>query len=199
MLALSGGFDMRTPTAGATSVVARFPQGKLIVVPGIGHSTLTADYSGCAELAVHTWMTGGVPAATCARPKPLVADVPALPALPAKPHRPVSATRTLAIVSATLKEAEAAWLMTIGLTGSTTPVGGIYGGRMIGVSGSSFKLAKYTVTRGVAVSGTLKISKSGTPLQFEGILTVSGPGGANGLLGLKGASLRGTLGGKLVG
>ena len=62
MLALSGGFDMRTPTAGATSVVARFPQGRLLVVPGIGHSTLTADYSGCAELAVHTWMTGGVPA-----------------------------------------------------------------------------------------------------------------------------------------
>ena len=40
MLAVSGGFDMRTPTAGATSVVARFPQGKLLVVPGIGHSTV---------------------------------------------------------------------------------------------------------------------------------------------------------------
>ena len=39
VLAVSGGFDMRTPTAGAPSVVARFPQGKLLVVPGIGHST----------------------------------------------------------------------------------------------------------------------------------------------------------------
>ena len=32
--------------------------------------------------------------------------------------------------------------MTIGLTGSTTPVAGIYGGRMICASGSSFKLAE---------------------------------------------------------
>ncbi len=48
MLAVSGGFDLRTPTANAVSVVARFPQGKLLVVPGVGHSTLTADFSGCA-------------------------------------------------------------------------------------------------------------------------------------------------------
>jgi pimeloyl-ACP methyl ester carboxylesterase len=199
MLALSGGFDMRTPTAGATSVVARFPQGKLLVVPGIGHSTLTADYSGCAEVAVHTWMTGGTPSSTCARPKPLVTDVPALPVLPARPRHPVSPARTLAVVAATLKEAEAAWLMTVGLTGSAKPVPGIYGGRLAYASSSSFRLTGYSVARGVAVSGTLKIAKPGAPLQFEGILTVSGSGGARGLLGLKGASLRGTLGGKLVG
>jgi pimeloyl-ACP methyl ester carboxylesterase len=198
VFALSGGFDMRTPTAGATSVVSRFPQGKLLVVPGIGHSTLTADYSGCAEVAVHTWMTGGVPASTCARPKPLVTDVPALPVLPAK-AREATPARTLAIVTATLKEAEAAWLMTIGLSGSKTPVPGIYAGRLAFASNSSFRLVGYTVTRGVSVSGTLKIAKPGTPLQFQGLLTISGSGGAHGVLGLNGRSLRGTLGGKLVG
>jgi hypothetical protein len=144
-------------------------------------------------------MTGGVPAGTCARPKPLVTDVPALPVLPARPGHPASPARTLAIVKATLKEAEAAWLMTTGLTGSKTPVPGIYGGLLTWASGSSFRLAGYTVARGVSVSGTLKIEKPGAPLQFQGILTVSGPGGAGGVLGLKGASLRGTLGGKLVG
>lgn len=199
MLALSGGFDMRTPTAGATSVVARFPQGRLLIVPGIGHSTLTADYSGCAELAVHTWMTGGTPASTCARPKPLVTDVPALPVLPAKPRHPASPARTLAVVNATLKEAEAAWLMTIGLTGSQTPVPGIYAGRLSFNSASSFRLVGYAVARGVSVSGTVKIAKQGVPLQFQGLLTVSGSGGAHGILGLNGRSLRGTLGGKLVG
>jgi len=199
VLALSGGFDLRTPTAGATSVVARFPQGKLLIVPGVGHSTLTADYSGCAEVAVHTWMTGGVPAGACARPKPLVTDVPALPVLPAQPRHPASPARTLAVVTATLKEAEAAWLMTVGLTGSKKPVPGIYGGRLTWASSSSFRLAGYTLAHGVSVSGTVKIQKPGAPLQFEGILTVSGPGGAGGVLGLKGASLRGTLGGKLVG
>jgi pimeloyl-ACP methyl ester carboxylesterase len=199
VLAVSGGFDMRTPTAGATSVVARFPQGRLLVVPGIGHSTVTADYSGCAELAVHTWMTGGTPPSTCARPRPLVTDVPALPVLPAKPPHPATPAHTLAIVAATLKEAEAAWLMTIGLTGSQTPVPGIYAGRMAFNSASSFRLVGYAAARGVSVSGTVKIAKPGVPLQFEGLLTVSGPGAAHGILGLSSKSLRGTLGGKLVG
>jgi pimeloyl-ACP methyl ester carboxylesterase len=199
VLAVSGGFDMRTPTAGATSVVARFPQGRLLVVPGIGHSTVTADYSGCAELAVHTWMTGGTPPSTCARPRPLVTDVPALPVLPAKPPHPATPAHTLAIVAATLKEAEAAWLMTIGLTGSQTPVPGIYAGRMAFNSANSFRLVGYAAARGVSVSGTVKIAKPGVPLQFEGLLTVSGPGAAHGILGLSSKSLRGTLGGKLVG
>jgi pimeloyl-ACP methyl ester carboxylesterase len=199
MLAVNGGFDLRTPTAGAASVVARFPQGKLLVVPGVGHSTVTADYSGCAAKAVHTWMTGGVPASECPRTQPLVAPVPALPVLPTRPRRPVSPAATLAIVKATLKEAEAAWLMTSGLTGSTTPVPGIYGGRLTSPSSSSFKLAGYTVTQGVSLSGTVKLAKGGPPLAFEGILTVSGQRAARGALGLKSGSLRGTLGGKLIG
>jgi pimeloyl-ACP methyl ester carboxylesterase len=198
MLAVSGGFDLRTPTAGAASVVARFPQGRLLVVPGVGHSTVTADFSGCAIQAVHTWMTGGVPPGECARPQPLVANVPALPALPTRPHR-MSPAATLAVVRATLREAEAAWLMTDGLTGSNETVPGIYGGRLTSPSSSSIALAGYTVAHGIAVSGRLKIAKPGPPLVFNGVLTVSGPAAATGVLGVKGGSLRGTLGGKLVG
>jgi pimeloyl-ACP methyl ester carboxylesterase len=199
MLAVSGGFDLRTPTTGAAAVAARFPQGKLLVVPGVGHSTVTADYSGCAAKAVHSWMTGGVPPTECPRSQPLVAPVPALTVLPARPRRPVSPAATLAIVRATLKEAEAAWLMTSGLTGSATPVPGIYGGRLTSPSSTSFKLTGYTVTQGVSISGTIKIGKVGPPLAFEGLLTVSGKRAATGVLGLKGGSLRGTLGGKLIG
>ena len=199
MLALSGGFDLRTPTAGAVSVVARFPQGRLLVVPGIGHSTLTADYSGCAAAAVHTWMTGGVPASQCPRSQPLVTPVPALPMLPARPLHPLSPAATLAIVTATLKEAEAAWLMIDGLTGTNTPVPGVYGGRLTSPSSSTFTLAGYTVAHGVSLSGTIKIAKPGPPIQFEGILIVSGSGAAGGVLGLRGGSLRGTLGGELIG
>ena len=197
MLAVSGGFDLRTPTASAVSVVARFPQGRLLVVPGVGHSTITADFSGCAVAAVHTWMTGGVPPTECPRSQPLVAPVPALPMLPARPRR-VSPAATLRIVSATLKEAEATWLMTA-LSGSNTPVEGIYGGRLTSPSGTSINLAGYTVAQGVSLSGKLKIAKGGPPLRFEGFLTVSGPRAATGVLGLKNGSLRGTLGGKLVG
>jgi pimeloyl-ACP methyl ester carboxylesterase len=199
VLAVSGGFDLRTPTASAVSVVARFPQGRLLVVPGVGHSTVTADYSGCAAAAVHTWMTGGVPPAECPRSQPLVPPVPALPVLPARPRHRASPAATLTIVKTALKEAEATWLMVDGLTGSDTAVPGVYGGRLSAPSDNSFALARYTAARGVSLSGTIKIAKPGPPLQFEGILVVSGPGAAGGVLGLKGGSLRGTLGGKLVG
>ena len=194
VLAVSGGFDMRTPTASAAAVVARFPQGQLLVVPGVGHGAVTSDAK-----AVHTWMTGGVPPTACPRSQPLVAPVPALPALSARPLRPVSPAATLAIVKATLKEAEAAWLMTDGLSGSDAPVPGIYGGRLTSPSPTSIVLARYTVARGVSISGKIKIAKVGPPFDFEGSLTVSGARAAGGLLGLKGSSLRGTLGGKLVG
>ena len=72
MLAVSGAFDMRTPTVGAQSVVSRFPQGHLLVVPGVGHSTVTADPSGCAVNAVRSWMLDQPVPTTCPATKPLV-------------------------------------------------------------------------------------------------------------------------------
>ena len=49
------------------------------------------------------------------------------------------------------------------------------------------------------LSGKLKLTSTSLPLRFEGTLTVSGPAASTGLLGLKGTSLRGTLGGRVVG
>jgi hypothetical protein len=198
VLVVSGGFDMRTPTAGAQSVVSRFPQGQLLVVPGIGHSTVTADFSACAARAVHSWMTGSPVPAQCARPKALVVPVPALPAPgSARPARPATPAKTLAIVTKTVREAEAAWLMTAGATGSTAAVPGVFGGRLVATSAQSFKLVGYSIARGVAVSGTIRITKVGPPLDFQGLVTVSGAGASGGVLGLRAGVLRGTLGGKI--
>jgi pimeloyl-ACP methyl ester carboxylesterase len=198
VLVVSGGFDMRTPTAGAQSVVSRFPQGQLLVVPGIGHSTVTADFSACAARAVHSWMTGSAVPAQCARPKALVVPVPALPAPgSARPARPATPAKTLAIVTKTVREAEAAWLMTAGATGSTAPVPGVFGGRLVATSAQAFKLVGYSIARGVAVSGTIRIAKIGPPLDFQGLVTVSGAGASSGVLGLRAGVLRGTLGGKI--
>jgi pimeloyl-ACP methyl ester carboxylesterase len=194
--AVSGGIDLRTPTAGAESVVARFPQGKLLVVPGIGHSTVTADYSGCAAKAVHTWMTGGAPPSQCPRVKALVAPVPALPV--SRTHA-ASPAETLVIATKTLHEAQAAWLMTGGVTGSSASVPGIFGGRLKPTSDRTFTLAGYSVARGVALSGTIKVTRFAPPMEFQGILTVSGRGAAQGILGLTKGVLRGTLGSKVVG
>src|SRR5581483_12272957 len=98
----SGGFDMRTPTAGAQSVLSQFPQGTLVVVPGVGHSVTLADPSGCALQSVHDWMEGASALGQCPRPPFLVAPLPAFP----KPVKHAGPKETLAIVNETLHEAE---------------------------------------------------------------------------------------------
>jgi pimeloyl-ACP methyl ester carboxylesterase len=199
MLAVSGGFDMRTPTAGAASVVAKFPQGHLTVVPGVGHSTVTADPSGCAANAVRTWMLGGVPPATCTLQPPLVRPVTTLPpAGTAKPKRAATPRATLAVARATIQEAQAVWLMTSGLVGDTERVPGVFGGTLVG-SGRSFKLVNYADSRGFTLSGTLTLSKTGPPVVFQGALTVGGAAAAHGILGVAGTTVRGSLGGTSVG
>jgi pimeloyl-ACP methyl ester carboxylesterase len=199
MLAVSGGFDMRTPTAGAASVVARFPQGHLLVVPGVGHSTVTADPSGCAVNVVRSWMLGGPVPSTCPQTKPLVVPVPALPAPgTARPARTETPRVTYSGALEALHDAEALWLMTAGESGASTTVPGIYAGKIV-ASARSFRLVGYSIARGVTVSGTLTLKQLGPPVGFEGTLTVSGPAAAHGLLGVQGASVRGTLGGRAVG
>ena len=192
VLAISGGFDMRTPTGSAVSVVARFPHGHLLVVPGVGHSVTTADPSGCAANAVRAWFQGGtVPPASCPRGKPIVPNVPAFPAANAKAH--LGPLATYAVASKTLREAEAAWVM-----GSNSPLAGVYAGKLV-PGRRSFTLVRYAIAPGVELSGTIKLTKTKLPLVFEGSVKVGGASAAAGLLGLTETSLRGTLGGRLVG
>jgi pimeloyl-ACP methyl ester carboxylesterase len=197
MLAVSGAFDMRTPTAGAQSVVSRFPQGHLTIVPGVGHSTVTADPSGCAANAVRTWMTGGTPPAQCPHARPLVLPVPPLPPAAPAGGRTLGARASYATAKSTVGDAQAMWLMTAG-QGSDTTIAGIYGGTLT-AAGRTIKLKSYSLERGVTVSGTLTLKKTGPPLVFQGPVTVGGRLAAHGLLGLNGSSLRGTLGGTSVG
>jgi pimeloyl-ACP methyl ester carboxylesterase len=192
VLAISGGFDMRTPTAGAVSVVARFSQGHLLVVPGVGHSVTTADPSGCAANAVRAWFQSlAIPATSCPRGKPIVANVPALPAANAKTH--LGPLATYAVASKTLHEAEAAWVMS-----SESALAGIYAGKLVPAR-HSFTLVRYAIAPGVELTGTIKLTKTKLPFVFEGTVKVGGASASAGLLGLTGTSLRGTLGGRLVG
>jgi pimeloyl-ACP methyl ester carboxylesterase len=199
MMAVSGSIDMRTPTNGAQSVVARFPQGKLTIVPGVGHSTVTADPYGCAVNAVRTWIDGGNPPAVCPREKPLVLPVVKVPAPgPVHPKQAASARKTYAIVSETITEAKAAWLMTAGASGSSALVPGITGGKML-AGGRTIKLVKYADANGITLSGTLTFKKFGPPLVFTGTIAVGGPGAAHGILTMNGALLAGALAGTQVG
>jgi pimeloyl-ACP methyl ester carboxylesterase len=194
VLALSGSIDMRTPTSSAVAMVSRFPQGRLLVVPGVGHSVVGADASACAARAVRSWMNGEAIPDRCPRPKPLVAPVPALPRPgvvdPARLNSPLV---TYAIASKTIREATAMWLMAAPAT-----VPGIYGGRLA-ASTRTFTLTRYSIARGVTLTGRIRLTKTNLPLTFEGTVTVAGPAASAGILGLQGASLRGTLGGRVVG
>jgi pimeloyl-ACP methyl ester carboxylesterase len=192
MLAISGGLDLRTPTVGAQAVVSQFPQGHLVVVPSVGHDPVDQDFlTNCAANAVHTWITTGAAPASCPVQKPLVMPVPPLPS-PSK--HVLTAQATYAAAKATVGDAQAMWLM----SGTPAPVPGVFGGRML-ISGRTVKLENYTVTTGVTVSGTLTLKKIGLPLGFQGAVTVGGSRAQHGILGLNGASLRGTLGGRRVG
>jgi pimeloyl-ACP methyl ester carboxylesterase len=197
LLALSGSYDMRTPTANAASVVGQFPQGHLLVVQGIGHSVATADLSGCSDLAVRNWILGNAVADTCPRPKFLIAPLAPYPG--ASTPRHLSPAATYAIAAKTLREAEAAWLVE-NLGGPTGAVAGLYAGKLTPAGAQGFKLWSYGIAPGVVLSGLVKITKdSDLPLTFDGAIKVSGRSASPGLLGLVKNGLRGTLGGKLVG
>ncbi|MFL5910339.1 MAG: alpha/beta hydrolase [Gaiellaceae bacterium] len=198
VLALSGGYDMRTPTAGAQSVVARFPQGKLIVVPGVGHSVTTADWSGCAALAVHDWMLDSSSNDSCPRPPFLVAPIPALPHL-AKSTRHATPAATFAIASKTVAEAEAAWLFA-NFSDLSASIPGLTSGSLAPVGSDGFRLSGYGLVTGVTLSGTLKeAERGGVAVKFQGTLKVTGRVAATGTLQLSASGLHGKLGGKPVG
>lgn len=198
LLALSGGFDMRTPTAGAQSVVAQFPQGKLVVVPGVGHSVTSADWSGCAALAVHDWMLDTSSNDSCPRPPFLVAPIGAFPHL-ARSTRHATPAATFAVASKAVAEAEAAWLFA-SFSGSEASIPGLTNGALTPVGSDGFRLTGYGIAAGVTVSGTLKeAERGGVAVKFQGTLKVAGRVAAAGKLQLSASGLHGKLGGKSVG
>ncbi len=201
VLVLSGDRDFRTPTAGARAVAARFPRAQVLVVPGIGHSVLTADFSLCATENVWAWL-GGKALHKCKRVAPLLTPLARFPASVASitPVKGVGGIRgrTLATVKGTLAEAEAGWL-----TSSSHAIGGVYGGRLTPLAGSSFKLVGYSDVPGLTVSGTLALRPGNDPFRsplgvLRGTINVSGSRAAHGTLSVKGAALSGTLASKRV-
>ena len=189
VLALSGGLDFRTPTASAREIVAKFPQSQLVVVPGVGHSVVTADLSGCARRAVHDWIVfGNAFRSTCPRTADIVAFVNRLTS-----RSPVSAAATVAAVATTIHEAAATWLTLV--FSQLKAAAGLYGGTLT-FAGSGLKLSNYSMVPGVRVSGVLRTRRAGLPLSFAGTLRVTGA--IAGALRLSGHSLAGVLGGRRV-
>ncbi len=204
VLVFAGERDLRTPATNAAAIAARFPQGRLVTVPGVGHSVLGTDFTGCAQTAVSIWLSGGVPPSRCPRSPMLVNPIGAFPASFAtlKPGRTGGVRgRTLAAVAKTVREAAASWAFS--LTGFTQvqAIAGLYGGT-IRASGTSFVLKGYSTVAGVRISGSLRLyrpeARSPLPARFVGSVRVDGTKAAHGRLAVGASTLSGGLGGRRV-
>jgi pimeloyl-ACP methyl ester carboxylesterase len=204
VLVFAGERDLRTPATNAAAIAARFPQGRLVTVPGVGHSVLGTDFTGCAQTAVSIWLSGGVPPSRCPRSPMLVNPIGAFPASFAtlKPGRTGGVRgRTLAAVAKTVREAAASWAFS--LTGFTQvqAIAGLYGGT-IRASGTSFVLKGYSTVAGVRISGSLRLyrpeARSPLPARFVGSVRVDGTKAAHGRLAVGASTLSGRLGGRGV-
>jgi hypothetical protein len=204
VLVFAGERDLRTPRTNAAAIAARFPQGRLVTVPGVGHSVLGTDFTGCAQTAVSIWLSGGVPPSRCPRSPMLVNPIGAFPASFAtlKPGRTGGVRgRTLAAVAKTVREATASWAFS--LTGFTQvkAIAGLYGGT-IRASGTSFVLKGYSTVAGVRISGSFRLyrpeSRSPLPARFVGSVRVDGTKAAHGRLAVGPSTLSGRLSGRGV-
>jgi pimeloyl-ACP methyl ester carboxylesterase len=197
MIALDGGFDLRTPVANAVSVVNLFPHGKLLVVRGVGHSVTGADVSLCSQNYVRQWILGTLNApdrAECRdRVKPLAKVVTTFPRRPARK----TAALTLAAAGKTLREAEATfWFSGV----SRFVARGLYGGKLATTNnGRAFTLTRYSVAPGVLLSGKMTFVDIGPPSTFRGTIKVSGSAAVAGTLKItKTGKVAGTLGGRRI-
>jgi pimeloyl-ACP methyl ester carboxylesterase len=195
VLGFSGGLDLRTPTVGATAVMAQFPQGHLVVVPGVGHSVLTADPSLCAQKDLRSWILTGAPPESCARAK---AYLPPLGAFPTRLAKHLNPAQTLAVAAKIVREAEAVWLATGAMSDSPSTVLGISGGKAVATA-TGITLTNYAIAAGVTLSGKLTMRDFGPPVSFTGSVKVAGSAAAHGTLTLAHDSLRGRLGNRKVG
>jgi pimeloyl-ACP methyl ester carboxylesterase len=200
VLVFEGERDLRTPLSNGAALAARFPQGHLVTVPGVGHSVLGTDLTNCAQNAVATWLSGGVPTSRCPRSPLLVNPIGAFPSsLGSLGSR--ARSRTIAAVSKTVREAAASWAFALTGFGGAHAIAGLYGGS-IRISGTNFTLKRYSLVPGVQVSGSLHLYRPERgailPARFIGPLRVLGTKAAHGRLTVGPKVLSGILGGLRV-
>ena len=203
VLVLAGDRDIRTPTANAVTIASRFRQGRVLVVPGAGHSVL--NHSPCAADAVRTWLRGGVPAAVCSRFSLYIPPVGAwrksVATTPAATGVPGLAGRTLAALVQTIRDAEDAWMLTRRSQETTI---GLVGGLLTPDPNGVIRLRRYSSVAGLTVTGNIELRMDPygdpvVPLTVRyGTLRVTGAGAARGSVTLTGNRLAGSLGRRTV-
>jgi len=200
VLVLAGDRDVRTPLSTGAAAADSFPQGRLLVVPGAGHTVVGT--SSCADTAVRQWIDGTTPRSRCPRVPSTIAPIALLPravaTAPSLGGERGLVGHTLGAIVATLREAEASWL-------TSYPAGwvpGLEGGLLDGENFDVFRYEAYSDVPGLALSGSLTFSTSklGTlvPGSETGIAQVGGRAAASGFLQIRRRRIFGILGGRTV-
>jgi pimeloyl-ACP methyl ester carboxylesterase len=198
-LILSGVEDLRTPTANAREVAALIPGSHLLVVPGVGHSVLGSDFSGCASRALQALFkprpikpcTGGSQLLNLLGLAPL-APAHLSEVAPARGYRglPGRTLRAVGLTLADLMRQETVHALDGLILEGDLRVGGLRSGWASATS-RALTLRDYSYVPGVTVSGKIA--------NHQAVLRIGGSAGAHGTLRLRAhQTLAGTLGNRRV-
>jgi pimeloyl-ACP methyl ester carboxylesterase len=185
VLVLSGRADVRTPLEDARRTAAQYPNATLLAVPGVGHSVVRSDPSGCARAGLVAFLRGGSVSA-CRGPERRAAPFAPATIGALRPTRLAGRPgRTLSAIAVTLAgiafDAAARGRETFRLPGLR--------GGYVRATRRTLELHDVVWIRGVRVSGRLDARGRGT-------VTVRGPKAARGTVTYRRGGASGTLGGR---
>ena len=162
-LILSGGQDLRTPTAGARGVAAAIPGSQLLVVPYTGHSVIGSDLSGCAAAGVEEFFAG-LQVSACGRTQNVFSPTPITPtrlsAVAPTPGVAGRDGRTVTAVLDTVLDLDRLIVAATLQAESELPSGSRFGGLRGGyasLTSHAVRLVRFSFVRGVELSGTWPI------------------------------------------
>jgi pimeloyl-ACP methyl ester carboxylesterase len=201
VLLLEGQDDLRTPIENAQRVASQFRQATLLVAPATGHSVLGSDTSPCSQRAFDAFFRNRAVNTRCRgarrqfRPPPPPPDsVREVRALGAKGLR----GRSLGALALTLNDVAddslTSLILDIAAAGAARG-GGLRGGHYSVSAGGTAVLSQVEFVPGVRVSG--RIARFGERKE-HGRLHLGGRAIPDGVLRLRGAVVRGRLGGRRV-
>ncbi|MBA3306982.1 MAG: alpha/beta fold hydrolase [Thermoleophilaceae bacterium] len=198
-LIINGADDLRTPVESARAVAAMLPRSRLLVLPGIGHSALSVDPTGCAARAYARFLNGGRPPARCRGVRRVTPEQPPptrLRDVAPAPGVPGIRGRAAAAVGLTLRDVAESSLIDP-FTGDDSRVegGGLRAGSYSLALDGLLELRGTSYVSGVRIDGT--VTRFGERRQ-SGKVRIDGPEGIDGVVRLRGRRFSGRVAGRQV-
>jgi len=199
-LIINGADDLRTPVESARAVAALLPRSRLLVLPGVGHSALSVDPTGCAARAYTRFLNGGGRLPRHCRGVPRVTPGQ-------KPPRRLGEVSPVSGVAGIRGRAVAAVGLTLQDVAQSTPFDPFTGdGSQVeggGLRAGSYSLSFNTQLRLRGTSYVPGLRLFGKLAGFRqrrqrGTVRVDGPKGIDGVLRLRGRRFSGRVAGRRV-